>query len=127
MAKFYLQMYDEYPIYEPAEGGYYYAGTTIRDTYDNEYDSLEAAIEDARAFVDEMNTDAWDDEEWVFMDIDAAKALQYIALDILDDGVENGRIEIAWRKSKYIGEGARLYIETPASYRKGERGWHPYE
>lgn len=127
MAKFYVQMYDEYPIYEPAEGGYYYAGTTIRDTYDNEYDSLTAAIEDVRAWVDEMNADAWDDEVWTFVDIDAATVMQLLAWDILDDGVRNARVTIAYRNSKYIGEGARIYIETAASYRKGERGWHPYE
>ena len=126
MAKFYLQMYDEYPIYEPAEGGYYYAGTTARDTYDNEYDSLEAAIEDARAFVDEMNEEPWDGV-WAFVNIDAATARQLLAWDILDDGAANARVMIAHRDSKYIGEGARLYIEIPASYRKGERGWHPYE
>ena len=26
LARFYLTYYEEYPIYEPAEGGYYYAG-----------------------------------------------------------------------------------------------------
>ena len=26
MTMYYLTYYEEYPIYEPAEGGYYYAG-----------------------------------------------------------------------------------------------------
>lgn len=127
MAKFFLQLYDEYPIYEPAEGGYYYAGTRARDMYDNEYDSISAAIEDARVWVDEMNADPWDDDEWTFNDIDASTAMQLLAWDILDDGVAGARVLIAYRHSKYIGEGARVYIETAASYRKGEHGWHPYE
>lgn len=127
MAKYYLQMYDEYPIYEPAEGGYYYAGTTARDTYDNEYDTIEAAIEDARLWVEEMNADAWDDEVWTFTDISAATAKQWLADEILIGDYADARVMVAYRDSKYIGDGARVYIEIPASYRKGERGWHPYE
>lgn len=127
MAKFYLQMYDEYPIYEPAEGGYYYAGTTAREMYDNEYDSIAAALEDCRAWVDEMNEGAWDDERWTFTDLSVATVRQWLADDILTDSPEDARVMVAYRDSKYIGEGARVYIEIPASYGKGERGWHPYE
>ena len=41
MAKFYLTYYEEYPIYEPAEGGYYYSGNQVIGflEYDNFYDA----------------------------------------------------------------------------------------
>lgn len=29
MKKYYVTMYSKYPIYEPAEGGYYYSGRSI--------------------------------------------------------------------------------------------------
>lgn len=29
---FYVTTYEEYPIFEPAEGGYYYAGVQIKDS-----------------------------------------------------------------------------------------------
>ena len=31
--KWYVTVYQEYPIYEPAEGGYYYAGHEINRSY----------------------------------------------------------------------------------------------
>lgn len=41
MAKYRVSHYQEYPIYEPAEGGYYYAGAHV--TGFREYDSLKEA------------------------------------------------------------------------------------
>ena len=41
MSKCYLTRYDEYPIYEPAEGGYYYSGQDVEEYY--ECDSMEEA------------------------------------------------------------------------------------
>ena len=29
MARYYVTMYEKYPIYEPAEGGYYYSGIQV--------------------------------------------------------------------------------------------------
>lgn len=40
---FYLTHYQEYPIYEPAEGGYYYAGNEACESY--ECDTEEEAIQ----------------------------------------------------------------------------------
>lgn len=39
---YYLTHYQEYPIYEPAEGGYYYAGNEAYESY--ECDTKEEAI-----------------------------------------------------------------------------------
>lgn len=41
MSKVYLTRYEEYPIYEPAEGGYYYAGQQVDEYY--ECDSIDEA------------------------------------------------------------------------------------
>ena len=33
MYRYYITIYSKYPIYEPAEGGYYYSGVQIKDCY----------------------------------------------------------------------------------------------
>ena len=43
MAKFYVTHYTTYPIYEPAEGGYYYEGISMAETYG--FNSLKRAKE----------------------------------------------------------------------------------
>ena len=125
MNKVYAMMYSEYPIYEPAEGGYYYAGRTAEDLEDNEYDTVEEAIEDIKKWVEELNESGL--EEWIFVDHDAKTALEHIAKMTHEFGAEEGRIMMAYKPSKYIGEGAQIYIETPDAYKKNESGWHPYE
>ena len=127
MAKYYVQMYSEYPIYEPAEGGYYYAGRTAEDLEDNEYKTIQEAIDDAKLWVEELNEGAFGDEIWTFIDKDTATVGKDIQEMAEEFGPEEGRCLIAYRSSKYIGEGAQLYIEIPAAYRKNECGWHPYE
>lgn len=127
MSKVYVMLYSEYPIYEPAEGGYYYAGKVAEDLEDNEYDSIEAAIKDAKEWVKELNEDAFEDEKWIFIDHNANEIQEHIDQMAEEFGPEEGCAMIAYRPSKYIGEGAQIYIETPSAYKKNERGWHPYE
>lgn len=43
MGKFYVTHYVTYPIYEPAEGGYYYEGIVARDVF--QFTSLKRAKE----------------------------------------------------------------------------------
>lgn len=124
MAKFYVSMYEEYPIYEPAEGGYYYAGRRVVDLEDDEYNSIWRAIYEARQFVAELVDSG---EDWIGIGLtpEELEATYNKYVDKFDP--ENVRVLIAYRESKYIGEGAEVYIESPEAYRKGESGWHPYE
>ena len=57
MKKYYLTYYEEYPIFEPAEGGYYYAGQNY-DAY-WEYDSLEEAKQQLLEMKDNLEEDGF--------------------------------------------------------------------
>ena len=124
MAKFYITMYEEYPIYEPAEGGYYYAGRTVVPLEDNEYNSVGRAVYEAEAFVREL-IDGGDD--WIGIGMDADEFEQELERRGREYGEDHARVMYAYKPSVLIGEGAEIYIETPAAYQKGVSGWHPYE
>jgi hypothetical protein len=51
--KYFVTYYEEYPIYESAEGGYYYAGNEV--AYQAEFDTLEEAERDFEQVVDEYD------------------------------------------------------------------------
>ena len=53
----YLTHYEEYPIYEPAEGGYYYAGREAGDAY--ECDTKEEAIQQLAEMKSYLEEDGW--------------------------------------------------------------------
>lgn len=97
-----LSYYEEYPIYEPAEGGYYYAGLALVKT---ERLSKRAAKRKfdriAKQYVEETKNEPY---PWVMNNIVYGRHL--------------------FRGSKYIGEGAYICVEK----RKGShaRGWVPY-
>ena len=94
---FYVTYYAEYPIYEPAEGGYYYAG---RDAVWSEgYNSEEEARECIEDFVNEQE----DKNEW--------------------EGYNNGYV----LHGKYIGEDQYVKIEKKNEYLSDEKGWEPYQ
>lgn len=62
MSKCYLTRYDEYPIYEPAEGGYYYSGQDVKEYY--ECDSIEEAKQKLLEIKDELEENGfnvWED------------------------------------------------------------------
>ena len=87
----YITHYEEYPIYEPAEGGYYYAGNQVVG-----YERV--SKRKARKMMAEIWNDVKDDENW----------------HICDDG------NMIWRHSKYIGEGESYVIERKrGKYTKG--------
>lgn len=113
MSRYYVQMYTEYPIYEPAEGGYYYAGKCAEDMTENEFDGFETALGKAINWIWMLNENAPDDEKWVILNTSFYE--------------EKGRCLIAYKPSKLIGDGAQIYIESEDAYKKGERGWKPYE
>lgn len=115
MAKYYITYYEEYPIYEPAEGGYYYAGNQACSHYgfDNFYEMYKylptvLQIEDmeATAFMEDATTNK------------IKKALVSW----------NGSMPIAVDYgNEYVGSGRSLRIETEAGFKSAEHGWHPYE
>ena len=51
--KYVVTYYEEYPIYEPAEGGYYYPGNEV--AYQAEFDTLEEAEKDFEKVVEEFH------------------------------------------------------------------------
>jgi hypothetical protein len=96
----YLTHYTEYPIYEAAEGGYYYSGNEIAES---EKMSKRAAKKSLKKIYEEsVQTDNDPKYPWV----------------ISQDGNK------VWRGSKYIGEGESYVIEK----RQGSqtKGYVPY-
>lgn len=93
----YITHYEQYPIYEPAEGGYYYAGNQI-----TEYKrmSKRAAKRELKELFDILRRDYNDPEyPWV------------MSLD------EN----MIYRGSKYIGDGESYVIERKLGNRASGR------
>lgn len=90
--KWYLTHYEEYPIYEPAEGGYYYAGKQYTEYI-------------------ECSTEA-----------DAIHELQYVLKEDLEDlgfTVDKTR---AYLQGRYIGDSEYWVIEeTLGSLSQGKR------
>lgn len=104
----YLTVYHEYPIYEAAEGGYYYAGSE----YDShtEYNSIEDLKKDLPNVLKEY-----------FSMIDRP-----VSLDDYD--LENVEIDsYFYLPSRYIGEGFEIYVENDATFKTHEDGYKPYE
>lgn len=114
----YISHYKEYPIYEPAEGGYYYSGNKL---VDSEHKSKRACKKSLlkiweeckrnnieRGFRDD-NTDEWDQNisrtheyPWCF----------------------NREHNYIYKNSYYIGEGESYTIERKQGSQ--ESGWQPY-
>lgn len=96
---FYVTFYAEYPIYEPAEGGYYYAGADA--IWSQGFDTKEDAQLYADAYVKNEKADF--NEPWE----------QY------SDGYA--------LRGEYIGEDQRVVIEPRNAYLHGIKGWEPYQ
>lgn len=99
----YLSHYEEYPIYEPAEDGYYYAGNEI---VESERMSERQAKKQLAEFWEEAqkeNEMLPANEQWV---------------------MRSDKRGI-YKKSRYIGGGESYIIERHKGSK--ERGWEPYE
>lgn len=94
----YLTHYTEYPIYEPAEGGYYYAGQQADCYY--RLNSMKQARRQLRKMQKNLETEGF----MVYLD---------------------GNLCEAYRPDKYIGNG-ELWI-TEKMYGSHNSGWRPYE
>lgn len=99
----YLSYYEEYPIYEPAEGGYYYAGNKLVKSERMSERQAKKRLAEIWEEVQKGNEILPEVEQWVM------------------DGNRRG----IYRSNRYIGEGESYIIER----HKGseERGWQPYE
>lgn len=106
----YVTHYEEYPIYEPAEGGYYYAGNDVV-----EFEKLSK-----RKAKVEMNN-IWlqceaENEENKMWEERTGQRFDY--WERSSDG------NMIWKTSRYIGEGESYVLER----RKGSQtsGYQPY-
>ena len=107
MNKFYVSYITEYPIYEPAEGGYYYAGTTIEAC--EEFTSWKEANKLFQKWRKEFLFEHQFEMERV--------------TDHLCGGCGKYNNPIVYYKSRYIGEGE--WIEMTRA-KPVEKGWRPY-
>lgn len=94
---FYVTYYAEYPIYEPAEGGYYYAG---KDAIWSEGVNSE---EEAWDYVNDFINEQEDKTEW----------------EKFSDGY--------LLRGQYIGEDQSIVIEPRDSYLSAVKGWELYQ
>ena len=102
----YLTHYEQYPIYEPAEGGYYYAGNQI-----TEYERL--SLRQAKKQLKNL----WEEAQRENENLDE-KYKWHMTLPW-----RNERSQLV-RFSKYIGEGESYVIERKLGSQT--RGWEPY-
>ena len=111
MAMYYYVSYvEEYPIYEPAEGGYYYAGDTVQ-----RYRKFSSWKKANKCF---QKWKKWflEENEWA-VEQNRVYLWENPGIDKYNDG------SVVGYNSKYIGEGASVRI-TKGPYE--EHGWHPY-
>lgn len=107
--KYYLTYYEAYPIYEPAEGGYYYEGRTATKWWESE--DLNEILNSISDFAEEFGM------EKIPFDFDSVK----YELEKWEYSV------VALTHAKYIGDDEYLVIETEKGFQKYESEWHPYE
>lgn len=113
-----ISHYEEYPIYEPAEGGYYYAGNQLVETERMSKRACkkklleiweECKIDNAERGFTEENKDEWwkiesstHEHPWIL----------------------NEKHNLIHKKGHWIGEGESYVIEAKAGCHA--KGWEPY-
>jgi len=104
---FYVSYITEYPIYEPAEGGYYYAGTQIQEC--REFSSWKKANKCYQEW-----------RRWFLEEHDWHKERVH---ECVSGGCGKYCNPSVYYNSRYIGEGERVTLtrEKPV-----ERGYEPY-
>ena len=111
--KYYLTYYEAYPIYEPAEGGYYYEGRTAIKWWESE--NLKELVDFIPNFVKDY--EVWD------MELTNYGTLKDIKKELKDWGY----VIVALTHAKYIGDDMYLLLENEKAFQKYEAHWHPYE
>lgn len=109
--KYYLTYYEAYPIYEPAEGGYYYEGRNAIKWWESEY------LNELVNFIPNLA------ENWYEMELTNYGTIEDINKELEDWGY----IIVALTHSKYIGDDIYLVLENEKAFQKYEAHWHPYE
>ena len=94
---YYVTYYAQYPIYEPAEGGYYYAGQDAMNS--KGFNSRE----EAQAYADQLVSEDDYIDNW----------------EKYSDGYLSS--------GKYIGQDQKIVIEPRKGYLSGIKGWEPYQ
>lgn len=105
---YYVSYITEYPIYEPAEGGYYYAGELVQEC------RAFTTWRKARQYYQKLR--AW----FLAEHDDEPERLN----DFFRGGCDkDGDGPFVDYYSRYIGEGERIQITKT---RPEDKGWHPY-
>lgn len=104
---YYVSYITEYPIYEPAEGGYYYAGTTIEDC--REFSTWKKAN---RCY-----------QEWRRWFLDMYGGEPERIAECVCGGVGRWVNPCIRYEARYIGDGASVELtrQKPVAH-----GWEPY-
>lgn len=106
--KYYLTYYEEYPIYEAAEGGYYYAGRSAEEwAYD---ENLSEILNYIAEFANKHDM-----------------KLRRDMNSIMEIFKYWGAVIVAEEHSKYIGEDRFIRLENELEFKNYESYWHPYE
>lgn len=113
--KYYLTYYEAYPIYEHAEGGYYYEGREAIKWAES--DKLVELIDYMREMVNDLELKIIIDNNNQYEDL----------REILNQLDTWGAVMIAVEQSKYIGENRYLILEIESEFQGYESHWHPYE
>lgn len=114
----YISHYEEYPIYEPAEGGYYYAGNQLVESERKSKRACKKALlkiwEECKR--DNINRGFRDDNknEWD----------QIISMTHEYPWYFNKEDNYIYKNNYYVGEGESYTIERKQGSQ--ESGWQPY-
>lgn len=100
---YYVCEYTQYPIYEPAEGGYYYEGTQLTSYVKTH------SLKRARKLLKKWVTEFYECEG--ILTPDAVEGISTLG-------------NHHWYGTRYVGEGMEWHIET--KLRSHEHGWRPY-
>lgn len=114
----YISHYEEYPIYEPAEGGYYYAGNQL---IESERKSKRACKKNLLEIWERCKRE---NEELGFRDDNQKEWGSIIRQTHNYPWILNSEYNYIFKESYYIGEGESFVIENHQGSQ--ERGYYPY-
>ena len=109
MVKYVIQRYSRYPIYEPAEGGYYYEGREPDNLLYATYNTFKEAVEGLQELVKRENEGLNEDDEG------------YLCLSVGTKVAEANSCN-----HKYVGAGCDWYVEPINRRGRHKEGWKPY-
>jgi hypothetical protein len=114
----YISHYQKYPIYEPAEGGYYYAGNEL---VESERKSKRACKKELLRIWEECKKE---NEEFGFTEENKSDWTERARRTQIYPWIFVREKNYIYRKGYYIGEGESFVIERRQGSR--ESGWKPY-